>query len=80
MNPDHAPCIPAVGAGLTSEAGGMGGVVQGHLRSVKNIIPVYVGQGHLRRGDEPVIRVLNLERIGGKFGAEFTMRGGAISV
>ena len=65
---DQAAGIPSGAARLGAETCSIGAVADGKRFAVQNFLPVHIGYGNLCRGDQIVIRPLQLEHIFGKFG------------
>ena len=67
MLTDQTPGILARAAGFGTEAGTVGAVTQGKVITIQDFIPVQIGNGYFRRGNQVHIHTLQLEHIFRKF-------------
>ena len=61
MDAQEAARVPARRAGLPTEAGGVGGVVDGQILHVEDLVAVHVGDRHLRGGNQ--VQVIALDGV-----------------
>ena len=61
--PDDAAHVAAIRAGLAAEAGRVGAEVNGQLVGIQRFVAKEIRDRNLRRGDQPVVGVLQLEKI-----------------
>ncbi len=65
--PDETPRVLSIRARLGTEAGRIGHVVDGQRFFLQDLLLMDVGHGNLGRGDEVIIKTLDLEEILGEF-------------
>lgn len=65
---DDAADVAAVGAGLGTEAGGVGAEADGEFVGVEGFVAVEVRHGDFGGGGEPEVGVFDFEKIFGEFG------------
>ena len=65
---DQATGVAAVAAGLTAEAGAVGGVAQGQLICRDDFVPVQGGHGHLSGRCQPEVVLRATEAFLGELG------------